>query len=100
LRGLIRRAASAATGLRGPLAGGSFLPFCQVGKLLREFVNLLLSLLVLLTAGGLTALNVFVLVLTRIEFQSEKIGQILCAAAATATTASAAATLLHLDLRI
>jgi hypothetical protein len=101
LRGRIRSPASAVAGLRSTLPCGGFLAFGEVRKFLREFVNFFLCLLVLLTTGRLTTLDVFVLVLAGIELQSEKIGKILCAAAATAASATtSAAALLHLNLRI
>ena len=89
------------SGLSGTLTCCSFLAFGQVRELLCQFVDFLLSLLILLATGSLAALHLFILVLAGVEFQREKIGKILRAARSTTTAASAAsAALLHLDLRV
>ena len=98
----IGSATATLTGLCGALTSRSFLTLCEFFKLLRQLIHFLLGLLFLLPAGSLSALNRFVLILTGIQFECEKIGEILCTASPAAASAatSTAATLLNLDLGV
>ena len=101
LRSLIRGAATTLSRLSRALTCRCFLAFGQIGEFLCQLIDFLLGLLILLASRSLTTLNLFVLVLAGIQFQSEKIGEILRAPRSTTTaTSTASAALLHLNLGV